>query len=223
MDLAGLRTLIGDLTNDPSHDRYTNDQIGTELDNVQDFWNITARIIKDTVSVTLTASDSTYALSNLTGTPIAFTRVTHKGLELKKKDKSYFDLYTGDNWSDDEGTPKYYYIDASDPDLQQIVVYPIPGTNDVTDALVVEYVKRHTPMSATSDTPFNANTLLVPYHHGLAYHVASRLLMRDPSEANALKVVSYAREANKILVQVTETFKGLEREEPYRIRIGRNL
>jgi hypothetical protein len=221
MDLSEIQTLVGALTNDTSHDRYTTDQINTELNNTQDKWNVRARILKDTVTITVVDGTRQYAISGLTGTVVAFGRVTHKGLELEKKDKAWFDLYAGDDWTDDVGTPRKFLIDATDPDVQYITLYPIPQSEDAGDYLVVEYVKRHTTLSSSSDEPFNGNDLLLPYHYGLAYDVAARLLTRDPSPENKLKSDGYRVEGADVLTDVVQTFKALEKEEPYRLRGGR--
>lgn len=218
MDRSDLYTLIGSLTNDPSHERYSTTDLDTELDNSQDKWNIHAKIIKDTVTLTVVDGTNDYAISGLTGTPIEFLRVTHKGVELVRRDKSYFDMFASDDWSDDTGTPKYYYIDASDPDSQKIYLYPIPRSEDAGANLVVEYVKRHTPMASDSSLPFNDNSLLVPYHWGLAYDVSSRLLARDPSAENVAKADAYNKQANNVLAEVIQTFKAQEREQPLRVR-----
>lgn len=227
MDLSTLQSFIGSLTNDPGHDRYSLSDINAELDNTQDFWNVSAKIIKDTVTITTVGGTRQYDLSGLTGTPIAFTRVTHKGIDLLKKDKSWFDLYSSYDWSVDTGTPKYYYIEVSDPDSQYIDVYPIPAGADAGANLVLEYVKRHTPMSASTDMPFNSNSMLVPYHHGVGYDVAFRLLMRDPSTENSHKMYGadgkggYKKMSEDVLSQVVDTFKAMEREEPMRLRGGK--
>ena len=219
MDLSSLQTLIGDLTNDPNHDRYSTTQINTELDNTQDKWNAEAKILKDTVTLTVVDGTRQYALTDLTGTPISFTRVTHKGLLLEKRDKPYFDLYYGgSDWTTTPGTPTDYFIEATDPDLQYLTVFPIPQSGDAGANLAVEYVKKHTAMSASSDTPFNALPLMRPYDYGLAYDVASRLLVRDPSEINAAKVAPYARIANSVLADVIQIFKALEKQIPLRLK-----
>lgn len=225
MTLSDLQILIGDLTNDPNHDRYTTTQIGTELDNSQDKWNIEAKIIKDTVTLTTVDGTRQYALSTLTGTPISFPRVTHKGLELKKVSKSWLDLYTGTDWTLDVGTPRFFVVEATDPDVQYLTVYPTPQSADAGANLVVEYVKRHTPMVASSDVPFTSvttsNYLLRTYDWGLAYDVSSRLLARDPSEINAKKQTDYAKIAGGVMADVVQVFKQLEAEEPKKMRGGR--
>lgn len=228
MDRTALYTLIGDLTADPIHDRYTTSMIDTELDNTQDAWNLKAAILTDTVTLTTVDGTRQYALTDLTGTPIGFRRVTHRGIELLKKDKSWLDLYAGDDWSDDVGTPDYFVIEASDPDLQYITLYPTPRSEDAGANLVVEYIKRHTSMSNPTDTPFNNHPLLTPYHWGTAYDTASRLLMRDPTPVTTQKVYGpdgrggYMKIAGNVLAEVVQTFRNLERETPLRLRGGRS-
>jgi hypothetical protein len=225
MTLSQLYALIGDLTNDPNGDRYTSAQKATELDNSQDKWNIAAYLIKDTTTITVVAGTRQYALSGL-NTPIEFSRATHRGIELAKRSKSYFDLYVGDDWTDDIGTPTDYFIEAEDPDLQYLSVFPTPQDGDAGANLVVEYIRRHTSMSGDSDVPFmsgsSSNPLLRPYDYGLAYDVAARLLARDPSPENARRAVDFEKVSRNALADVIQVFKALEKEEPWRLVGGRN-
>lgn len=221
MTLTDLYTLIGDLCNDAAHDRYSTSQIDTVLMNAMDEWNIEAGIVKDAVTLTTVDGTREYALSGLTGTPIRFDRVTHSGIELERKDKAWFDLYADHDWTTDTGTPKKYYIDVSDPDEQSIFVYPTPQSADAGANLVVEYVKRQDALSGSTDVPFNSNTLLYPYHHGLAYRSAAFLLLRDPSQENVIKSGAYLKTSNQILTKVVEVFKSAEKEAPWRLRGGR--
>lgn len=225
MTLSDLQTLIGSLTNDPNHDRYSLTDIGTELDNSQDTFNIEARLIKDTVSVTLVSGTRQYAISGLTGTVIGFARVTHNGLELKKVDKAFMDLYTGTDWTTSQGTPTRYLIEITDPDVQYLTLWVAPDGAAAAFPVIAEYIKRHTPMSLSTDVPFmsgtSSNTLLRPYDQFIAYDVAGRLLKRDPSPVNVPKALSYEQIANRGLADLTQVFKNIEREEPYRLRGGR--
>jgi hypothetical protein len=200
--------------------------INTELDNSQDNWNVEAKIIKDTVTIATVSGTRLYALSGLTGTPISFTRATHKGLPLKKRSVAYFDLYSsGQDWTTVSGTPTDYAIEAQITASQNIILRPTPGDNDAGSNLVVEYIKRHTSMSLSTDTPFmsgaNANSLLRPYDWGLAYSVAARLLSRDPTEETAIKVQNYSKIALNVKQNVIQVFDALEKEEPYRLRSNR--
>lgn len=212
--------MIGDLSNDANHDRYTTSQIDTQLDNVQNRWNITAGILVETATITTVDGTRTYPFTDLTGTVIGFRRVTHKGLPLEKKSKAFFDLYTNDDWSDDIGTPKYYYIDT-DATGFNIVLYPVPQSGDAGANLVVEYIFAHTPMSSDSDSPFNSLTYLAPYDYGVAYEVAGNLLIQDPNPQNQVKVDRYQRVANNVLAEVVQVFKALDKEEPLRMTGGR--
>lgn len=223
--LSELQTLVGQLTSDPNHDRYPTTDINTELDNSQNKWNVDAKIIVDTVTITVVDGTRQYALSGLTGTPIAFPRVTHKGLDLKKVSKSWMDLYSGTDWTLDIGTPKYFFIEARDPSVQYLTVYPTPQSGDAGAYLVSEYVKAHTAMSASTDVPFmsgtESNYLLRPFDWGLAYDVASRLLMRDPSEINAKKQADFKKVSEDVMSQLIQSYKQFEAEEPKRLRGGR--
>lgn len=220
MNQTQIYTLIGDLTNDPNHDRYTTSRIDTILDNVQNRWNIAAGILVDTVTLTTVDGTRQYALTSLTGTPIGFRRVTHKGLELSKRSKAYFDLYAGDDWTTNLGTPTAYYIDT-DADGFYLVVYAIPQSADAGANLVVEYVKQHTSMASASDSPFNSLTYLAPYHYGVAYESASMLITSDPDPANQVKLDRYQKVANAVLQDVIQVFKAMEKEEPLRLSGGR--
>jgi hypothetical protein len=187
-----------------------------------DTWNLEAKIIKDTVTLTVVAGTRQYALSTLTGTPISFPRVTHKGIDLQKRSKAYFDHMGAYDWTQDIGTPKEFFIEAEDPDTQYITVHPTPQSGDVGAYLVVEYIKRHTSMSASTDVPFlsvtTSNYMLRPFDWGLCYSVASKLLLRDPSNENQEKSTNYSRIAKNVLAEVVQVFKALEAEEPKSIR-----
>lgn len=214
--------MIGDLTNDPLHDRYSTSQIRTQLNTVQNHWNVTAGIIVDTVTITTVDGTRAYNFSDLTGTPIEFRRVTHKGIELLKRSKNYFDLYTNTDWSLDEGTPRMWYVDT-DAGGFTLVVYPTPQDADAGANLVVEYIKAHTAMASDSDSPFDSLTLLTPYHHGVAYEASANLLAQDPSDQqNIMKLDQYRKIARSTLDDVIQVFKAMDKDEPMRITGGRN-
>jgi hypothetical protein len=213
--------MVGYLTNDPNHDRYSTAQIDQQLDNVQNRWNVAVGILVESVTLTTVDGTRTYPLSWLTGNPIHFRRVTHKGIEILKRSKTWFDLYSGTDWTLDTGTPRFFYIDT-DVDGFNLVVYPTPQSGDAGANLVVEYIKEHTPMASASDSPFNSLSYLTAYHYGLAYEVASNLLAQDPDPANQVKIDRFQRQANNALADVTQVFKAMEKEEPLRLSGGRS-
>lgn len=219
MTLTELYSYIGELCNDPNHDRYTTDDIDTELDNSQDKWNVRARILRQTDTITVVDGTRQYAISTLDATPMSWERATHKGIDLKKKDVSFFDLYTGHDWTQDSGTPVYYYITPLLSGNHYVNLYPTPTGNDAGANLVVEYIYRHTPMSTGTDQPFNAESATIPYHYGLGNDAASRLLMRDPNPENVQKSKNYMAIADGVLSDVVQTLIAQGKEEPYRIRI----
>jgi len=227
MTLSELQSLIGSLTSDPNHDRYALTDINTELDNTQNQWNQEIKIIKETTTITVIAGQRQYLLSLITGTPLAFPRVTHKGLPIKKRSKAYFDLYySANDWTQDIGTPLEFVIEGTDPSNLDLTLHPTPQSGDAGANLVVEATIIHTPMAASTDVPFmlgaTSNYLLRPFDFYLAYSTSARLLARDPSATNQAKATQYLQISNDGKANLTQVFKALEAEEPKRLIGGRN-
>lgn len=224
MTLTELQTLVGSLTNDPNHDRYSLTDINTELDNTQGTWNQEIKLIKETTTITVVDGTRRYLISLITGTPLSFPRVTQKGLDLQKRSKAYFDLYSTD-WTADIGTPREFCIEATDPSNLYITLHPTPQSGDAGAYLVVEAVIAHTTMSASTDVPFmlgtSSNYLLRPFDFYLAYSASSRLLARDPSATNQAKAAEYLKISSAGKDNIIQVFKALEAEEPKRMSGGR--
>lgn len=224
MTLSELQALIGSLTTDPNHDRYTLSDINTELDNTQRQWNQEIKIIKETTTITTIDGQRQYLLSLITGTPIAFPRVTHKGLIIAKRSKAYFDLYNY-NWTTDIGTPIEFCVEATDPGNLYLTLHPTPQSGDAGANLVVEAIIDHTPMVAPTDVPFmlgtTSNYLLRPFDFYIAYSTSARLLARDASAANQSKASEYLKISADGKDNLVQVFKALEAEEPKRMAGGR--
>ncbi len=225
MQLSDLENQVGILTNDPQHAQYLIANVDQELNNAQRQWNAEIKIIKQTTTIAVVATQRQYLLSLISGTPVSVPRVTQNGLDLKKRSKSYFDLYTSYDWTLINGTPTDFYIEATDPSKLFMTVYPVPTANDTPTNFVVESVIDVTDMAQASDTPYMqgaiANYLCRPYDFYLAYSAAARLLSRDPSPENASRQGNYmkiAQEGKDLLMTV---FKELEVEEPRRMTGGR--
>lgn len=232
MQLSDLQTLVATLCNDPSNARYQTTDINQELNNTQRQWNGEIGINKRSGTITVVNGQRQYPLFTLiTGTPVSFTRVTHKGIDLKKRSKTYFDLYTGTDWTQAIGTPTDYFIEfentanVQDQSDKYITLYPIPQSNDVGANLVVEFVADVSDMSGGTDLPFTtgqfSNYFTLPYHFYIAYSAAARLLARDPSPENQVRAGQYlviAGQGKELLINI---FKNLEAEEPIRLRGGR--
>lgn len=228
MILSELQTLVGSLTNDPNHDRYSLSDVNTELDNTIGQWNEEIKIIRQTATTSVVAGTRQYSLSSMTinGAPLSFPRVTHKGIDLKKRSKSYFDLYTSSDWTQHIGTPTDFFIEATDYSNLYLSLYPIPQAGDAGVNLVIESINAHFTMVNATDVPFmysagNSNFVLRPYDFYVAYSAAARLLARDPSAINQPKQASYMEIAREGKELITNVFKQLEADEPLRFRGGR--
>jgi len=223
-NLADLQTLISDHLNDPTNTRYTLTEINQHLDIAQDHWNREVRICRMSDMVTVVAGQYNYPISLLTATPLEFIRVTHKGIDLTKRSKDYFDMFTSYDWRTASGTPTDYYIDLVQS-APYIGLRLCPSSNDAGPYLVVEYLGRHTPMVNSTDTPFTVNgvqnTLIMPFLNGLAMEVASDILKHDPTPETVQKAKTFSDEANKTLSQVVSIYQRLEEDEPWHMRSTR--
>lgn len=231
MQWSDLQSFTASLCNDISNIRYSLTDINQELNNTVSQWNAEIKIIKFTVTLTVVAGQRQYDIFNLLqGVPVAFTRITHKGIDLKKRSKSYMDLYTSYDWTTIIGTPTDYFIEYTSslnvPNNQAyLTIYPTPQSGDIGNNLVVEYVIDATPMGSGADLPFSASgftTYLVrPYDFYIAYSAAARLLARDPTPENLQRQAAYLKIAHTGKDLLIGVFKELEAEEPKRLRGGR--
>lgn len=225
MQLSDLQTQVGILTNDSVHTQYLISDVTSELNNTQRQWNSEIKIIKQTTTIPVVAAQRQYALTLLANTPVSFPRVTQNGIDLKKRSKSYFDLYTSYNWTLINGTPTDFFIEATDASNLFLTVYPNPTGNDVPTSFVVEAVIDTTDMANATDTPYMkgsiANYLCRPYDFYIAYSAAARLLSRDPSPENASRQANYMKIAGEGKDLLMTVFKELEIEEPRRLVGGR--
>ena len=225
MQLSDLEIQVGKLTNDVQHAQYLIADVDQELNNAQRQWNAEIKIIKETTTIPVVAAQRQYALTLITGIPISFPRVTQNGLDLKKRSKAYFDLYTSYDWTLINGTPTDFYIEATDPTNAFLTVYPNPTANDTPTNIVVESIIDTTDMANATDTPFmqgaTANYLCRPYDFYLAYSAAARLLSRDPSPENQERMATYMKIAEEGKDLLMTVFKEFEVEEPRRMQGGR--
>ncbi len=225
MQLSDLQTQTAILCNDPNNARYLLSDITQELNNAQRQWNAEIKIIKETTTIAVVPAQRQYALTLISNTPISFPRATMAGIDLKKRSKSYFDLYTSYDWTQINGTPTDFFIEATDANNLFLTVYPNPTSNNVPNNLVVESIIDTTDMALATDTPYMqgtvANYLCRPFDFYLAYSAAARLLSRDPSPENSGRASAYLSLTSQGKDALINVFKQLEADEPLRMRGGR--
>lgn len=146
--------------------------------------------------------------------------MAHKGLDLKRISKFELDRYTQQDWTDDKGTPRYYYVDL-DPNNKKYGLYPIPKDADAGANVAIEYIKIPPSLSADSSVPLDSHTLLAPYHDALAYKAAANLLEIYPTQETIVMAEKYEAKYKDYVSHCIETFKGLSITQPVRMRGGR--
>lgn len=216
---ANLVTRVGLLIDDPANQRFTAAQVQDELNKAQEQFVLDTECLKDVAS-TITVVDGTAEYSLPTDILRVF-RVAHKGLKLESISKYELDLLYDSDWSDDEGTPKRYYVDL-DPDNKKIHLYPIPQSGDAGANLIIEYLKFPAAMTSDSDTPFGAHTLLAPYNDAVAYYAARNLLIINPSQETLLKASAFEKEYRNLVTECINKFRSMGEQRPMNLYRGRN-
>lgn len=187
------------------------------IQEAQERFVLDTRVLTDNVTDTSVADQQEYALQS---DVLDIKRMAHKGIELKRISKFDLDMYTGQDWTDDKGTPRYYYVDL-DPNNKKYGLYPIPQAGDAGANLAIEYIKIPPTLSSDSSVPLDGHTLLTPYHNALAYWAAKELLAMNPSQENMVRVQSYWKRYEDEVSHCIETFKHMAQSATWRMYGGR--
>jgi len=190
-----------------------------EIQKAQEWFVLETRALTDNTTDTSVADQAAY---DLPSDVLDIKRMAHKGLELRRISKFELDRYTGQDWTDDKGTPKFYYVDL-DPNNKKYYLYPIPQGEDAGANVAVEYIKLPPALSSDSSTPFDGHTLMVAYHDALAYKAAATLLDIQPTQESIVMAQRYEKRFDELVSHCIETFKALSATQPIRMRGGRNV
>lgn len=129
--------------------------------------------------------------------------------------------HTGSRWDTVTGTPRAYVVD---PDVarQDILLYPIPTSNENGQDLQMTYFSLPTDMVNSTDIPLNGNTLLAPYHIGICAWAGWFLLEGEgATEAIVADQKGLLQIYNDSVSQASDQFKNTV-SEPLRMRGVRN-
>ena len=219
MTRSELVTRVAQLIGDPSNQRFTTTELQNEIQKWQEQFVLDTKCLIDVDTDSIIADQASYDLP----TDILDTvRIAVNGLKIERTSEYDLDVLYNQDWSDDEGTPRKYYIDL-DPNNKKIVFYPIPQAGDVgTNNIVHEYIKLPPALSSDSSVPLDSHTLLAAYHDAIAYGAAGSLLNIQPDQAALIMIGQYERKYVKYVDECKENFKNLGNESPMNIYKGRN-
>lgn len=205
MNLTTLTQVAAQFANDSQQTRYAG--LYTQALNLgQDQFALDAKVTwKDWPSTTIVSGQASYPL------PSDFMwekKVTCNGLMLLPISRAELDRqFTASRWDTLTGTPRNYIVD---PDVQknQLLLFPIPQGNDAGNDLVLTYFALPVDLANGTDTPLNANPLLVQFHIGIAAWAAWYLLGAE----NATPEMTQKRKDllqiyNDCVSQATDTFR----------------
>lgn len=220
MNRGQLKTMASLLLADPNKTRYSDTQYNDALNIANYIFATDSRCLFKDSSSTVSAADATYAL------PSDFMwekKVTLAGLRLSPISRDTLErIKVSDDWTDDSGTPKYYLIDPEEA-RKQVLLYPIPTSNEANKTLILTYYCKPSDMGTDSTDPLNGDTYLARFHPGIAYYAAWLLnSYENPTPETQAKDASLWRAYQQYINDARDTFENTI-SEPWNLRGGRNM
>jgi len=219
MNLATLTTTTQRLVNDTKGTRYAG--FYTQALNLaqQQFAMDSKCLFKDMTPQTIVAGQANYPLP----TDFMWEKlVLANGLPLPPISRMELARQnTGTRWDLITGAPRAYNIDP-DTARQNILLFPIPTTNEAGQDLQMTYFALPADMVNPSDNPLNGTALLVPYHLGICAWAAWFLLEGETSSESITSDQKGLLDLyNDYVSQASDQFKNTV-SEPLRMRGVRN-
>lgn len=192
MNLTELQAECGRLLNDPNNQRWIPDVLTARINMAQTIVQNYVNAVKIKEQLTATANTAELALNANTMDILEVVMTRSNGDKFPIQGTTRVDLdfdYPG--WRNlDSGEPKTWYYDASN---QQIVLVPKPDSNNViTNGIEVLEVRNPAAISSGSDTPFDSNNQMVPYHLAVVHWVVAQC-WSDDGTPEALAKAKYHR------------------------------
>lgn len=213
--VSRIRTKIGDTATTGSQ-LYTDAQIQDIIQDGMEQFVLDTRALKDVATTSSVAGTRAYSLPS----DIMFDlRLAYNGVEIPRTSQFDLDNTYFNDWSQQTGTPTSYYVDL-DPNNQKLYLFPTPSTA-VTNGIVLEYVKIPPTLSGDSSVPFDAHTLMTPYHAAIVYWVSAYLVDSNMTQENLFNKREWQKEYQKLVNNCVENFKDLEFTKSNRMRGGR--
>ena len=205
MNLATLRDQAAKFCADINQTRYAQDDYLIAINRAQEQFALETRSLWKDTTFTSAAADATYELPS----DFMFEEsVYFDGKPLDPMTRRDFAILSPDtDWTLTTGTPTKYLIDPEEA-TKQILLYPIPNTNDASKVIALRYFPLPTALSADTDTPLNASLLMAQFHLGLAAYSAWLLLAGEVSspeiQAKRRDLLAIYQDATE---KAVETFK----------------
>lgn len=204
MNFGQLKQRAAVFAGDPAQTRYGSLLSDATNDANKQFALDSKCLFKDAPTYAVVSGTAAYAL------PSDFMLekgVTFKGLKLDPITRTQLLASQSDDWTDDVGTPTHFIIDPEEA-RKQILLYPIPQSDDAGNNLILTYYPEPTTMAADADLPLNGYALLDPYHIAIAYLAAWYVLCSEVATPEILsKLANLNRLYNDKVVEAIDKFK----------------
>lgn len=203
MQRSDLESEVSRFLGDPSQTRWSTTIIDSRLDAASIDVQKYAKAVKTTATYTPTANQSTVTVSTaiidiLNGTytlPNGTIKSANRGFNPINRYQLDMDR---PNWRNESaGEPVLWTFDASN---DQVILIPKPDAANVSsNALTLTEVRQpaNTLSAGTASTvPFDANSLMVPFHRAIIYWAVAECL-RDNQDTDSLSKAKNFRSDNR--------------------------
>lgn len=179
MILSDIWSECGRLLGDPNNDKWAQSVLTSRANLAQTEIQGYTNAVVTTESLTPVASSSELSVNSNTMDIVRATKLTSSGerrpfpgMTIEELDFLYPDWQ---QWSD--GEPLYWYYYSSS---QKMFLVPKPNAaNAIVGGIVAYESRKPTDLSASTDTPFDATTAMIPYHYTIVHWVVAHCFMDD--------------------------------------------
>lgn len=173
MNLSSLKDQTSKFLGDPNQSRFVPADVLTALNRAQEQFALETRALWKDTTYTSAAADASYALPS----DFMFEEsVYFNGKLLTALSRRDLAILSPDaDWTTTTGTPTNYIIDPEEA-TKQLLLYPIPGSNDASKTIAMRYFPLPAAMSSDTDVPLNSSALMAQFHIGLCAYAAWLLL-----------------------------------------------
>jgi hypothetical protein len=169
----------GRLLNDPNNERWITSVLQARNNQAQTIVQgyTSAVKVKETLTPTADTAPVTINSSSLDIMRVTLTLPSGqvKPIEGIAREELDYRYPNWENWT--SGEPSLYWFDGSNSQIN-LVAKP-SAAYALTDALKVWEVRKPADMTAGTDTPFDSNTPMVPYHLAIAHWTVAQCWLDD--------------------------------------------
>jgi hypothetical protein len=179
VNLGQIWAECGRLLNDPNNDKWSQSVLTFRANQAQTIVQNYTKAVKTKETLTPTANNPEVSVDSDTLDILRVVLTLSNGHKkvLNGINREELD-FRFSNWQDwDAGEPEMYWFDATNGKIN--LVRAPDSANATTSGLAVWEVLKPADVSVSTDTPFDSNTPMIPYHLSIVHWTVAQCWMDD--------------------------------------------